>query len=188
MTEESFVQRRAFRLLKSHAETRRPKKRAQQLGIYLDHPTLLGPATELPAEMPPISFQADIKDASLAPLRRDLVALGQRMREAGAALGAEAVSRTLAFVRRCASLPLGLQEARETADILYDADDDVDASVRAMFRPRMAMADFLRLANFFPLSRPRQRRPRRPWKRKLPPGMSDTPVAAKLAALLTDPT
>ena len=138
VTEESFVQRRAFRLLKSHAETRRPKKKAQQLGVYLDHPTLLGPATELPAEMPPISFQADIKDASLAPLRRDLVALGQRMREAGAGLGAEAVSRTLAFVRRCASLPLGLQEARETADILYDADDDADAAVRAMFRPRMS--------------------------------------------------
>jgi hypothetical protein len=187
VTEESFVQRRAFRLLKSHAENRRPKKKAQQLGVFLDHPTLLGPATELPAEMPPISFQADIKDASLAPLRRDLVALGQRMREAGAGLGAEAVSRTLAFVRRCASLPLGLQEARETADILYDADDDADAAVRAMFRPKMAMADLSAFSELFPAFASEARSAAATVEAKVAAWNADTPVAAKLAELLTDP-
>jgi hypothetical protein len=186
LTEESFVQRRAFRLLKSHAETRRPKKKAQQLGIYLDQPTLFGPATQLPTEMPPISFQADIKDASLAPLRRDLVALGQRMRETGASRGAEAVSRTLAFVRRCASLPLGLQEARETADILYDADDDADASVRAMFRPRMAMAELSTFAELFPSFAADATSAVATVEAKVAAWNSDTPVAAKLTALLAD--
>jgi hypothetical protein len=187
VTEESFVQRRVFRLLKSHAGMRRPKQRAQQLGIYLDHPTLLGTAAKVPAEMPPISFQADIQDASLAPLRRDLVALGQRMREAGASIGADAVSRTLAFVRRCASLPLGLQEAREIADILYDGEDEVDASVRAMFRPKMAMADLAAFGELFPAFATEARAAAATVETKVAAWNVDTPVAAKLTELLTDP-
>jgi hypothetical protein len=187
VTEESFVQRRVFRLLKSHAETRRPKKKAQQLGIYLDQPTLFGPAAQLPTEMPPISFQADIKDASLAPLRRDLVALGQRMRQAGASLGAEAVSRTLAFVRRCASLPMGLMETRETADILYDGDEDGDASVRAMFRPKMALADLAAFGELYPAFAREAEIAAATIESKVAAWEGDTPVAAKLAELLSDP-
>jgi len=57
VTEESFIQRRAFRILKGHAETRRPKRKAHQLGLFLDQPTLFGPTTELPTtpttELPP---------------------------------------------------------------------------------------------------------------------------------------
>jgi hypothetical protein len=187
VTEETFVHRRVFRLLKSHAGVRRPTQRAQQLGIYLDHPTLLGPAAEIPSEIPPISFQADIKDASLAPLRRNLVALGQRMREAGAGIGAEAVSRTLAFVRRCASLPLGLEEAREIADILYDGDDGMDASVRAMFRPKMAMADLAAFGELFPAFAMEARAAAATVEAKVAVWNLDTPVAAKLAELLADP-
>jgi hypothetical protein len=187
VTEESFVQRRVFRLLKSHAGMRRPKQRAQQLGIYLDRPSHLGPAPEIPTEMAPISFQADIKDASLAPLRRDLVALGQSMREAGASIGADAVSRTLAFVRRCASLPLGLQEARQTADILYDGDDEVDASVRSMFRPKMAMAGLASFGDLFPAFAAQATAAAEVVEAKVAGWDAETPVAAKLTELLADP-
>jgi hypothetical protein len=188
VTEESFIQRRAFRILKGRAETRRPKRKAHQLGLFLDQPTLFGPTTELPTEMPPITFQADIKDASLTPLRRQLVALGQRMREAGAAHGAEAVSRALAFVRRCASLPMDLREARETAEILYDADDDADASVRAMFLPKMALAELSAFGELFPAFASEAAAAARTVEAKVITWNEDTPVAAKLAELLADPS
>jgi hypothetical protein len=188
VTEESFIQRRAFRILRSHAETRRPKRKAHQLGVYLEQPTLFGPTTVLPTEMPPITFQADIKDASLAPLRRQLVALGQRMREAGAAHGAEAVSRALAFVRRCASLPMGLREARETAEILYDADDDADASVRAMFLPKMALAQLSAFGELFPAFASDAASAATTVEAKVVTWNGDTPVAAKLMELLADPS
>ncbi|MBB4377230.1 hypothetical protein [Bradyrhizobium sp. SBR1B] len=187
VTEESFVQRRAFRLLKGHAETRRPKLKAQQLGLYLEHPTLLGPAPEIPSEIGPITFQADIKDASLAPLRTELVTLGRRMREEGASYAAEAVSRTLAFVRRCASLPLGLTEAREIADVLYDEDEEFDAALRAMFRPKMVLSDLLAACEVHPTFANDIRIAVQKIEAKVSMWEQDTPVAAKLAELLAAP-
>ncbi|MEW6453895.1 MAG: multiubiquitin domain-containing protein [Pseudomonadota bacterium] len=138
LTEDSFTFRRATRVMKTIAATRRPKGRVYETGAYLHHRGLLGPTANLPSEMPPISFQADIKDASLAPLRDRLVVLGRALRE-DANAGASVVSRTLAFLRRAASLPIGLSEARQITDILYDADDEVDSNIQAMFRPKMAL-------------------------------------------------
>jgi hypothetical protein len=183
--EESFVQRRAFRLLKSHAETRRPKAKAQQIGLYIEKPILLGAAPDLPSELGPISFQADIKDASLAPLRKDLVALGRRMRDEGATRAAEAVSHTLTFIRRCASLPLGLAEARSIADIIYDQDEDFDAALRAMFRPKMALADLLIAGELYPAFASDIAQAVRKIEAKVADWERDTPVAAKLAELLS---
>jgi hypothetical protein len=40
---------------------------------------------------------------------------------------------------RSTSLPGGLREAREIADILQDGDDQVDVSVRGLFRSKMAL-------------------------------------------------
>jgi len=184
VAEESFVHRRAFRLLKRHAETRRPKVKAQQLGIYLEHPTLLGAAPNVPTEVPPISFQADIKDASLAPIRKELVVLGRRMRDEGASRAAEAVSRTLAFVRRCASLPLGLTEARDIADIIYDEDEEFDAALRAMFRPKMVLSDLIATGELHPVFANDVRLAVQKIEAKVSGWEQDTPVAAKLVELL----
>ena len=83
-------------------------------------------------------------------MRNDLLALGRRFRLAGQAAAADAVSRALGFVRRSASLPIGLRQAREIADILHDGDDEVDASVRGLFRPKMALGPLAAAADLAP--------------------------------------
>lgn len=187
VTDESFIHRRAYRLLKNHAEMRRPKVKAQQLGLYLESPTLLGAAPDMPTELPPISFQADIKDASLAPLRKELVALGRRMREEGTPRAAESVSRVLAFIRRCASLPLGLTDARNIADILYDEDEEFDSALGAMFRPKMVLSDLIAAGDLHPIFAGDIKVAVQKIESKVSGWENDTPVAAKLAELLAKP-
>lgn len=144
VADDASTFRRATRVMKATAGARHPKSRIVELGVYLDHRGLLGPAAVLQQTMHGIAFQADIKDASLAPLRERLVSLGRTLRE-DASSATKNVSRTLAFLRRAASLPMGLAEARRITDVLYDADDEVDATIRSMFRPRMVLGA-LRLA------------------------------------------
>src|SRR3546814_3801170 len=89
-----------------------------------------------PDEAAPIVFEADIKDASLASVRNDLLALGRKFRTMGQAAAADAVSRALAFVRRSASLPVGLREARDIADILHEGDrsDEHTSEIQSLIR------------------------------------------------------
>jgi hypothetical protein len=47
-----------------------------EVGAYLQEPGLFGPSAALHGELAPIAFEADIKDASLAAVRNDLLALG----------------------------------------------------------------------------------------------------------------
>src|SRR5262245_63579828 len=109
----------------------RPARRMPlESGVYLQEQGLLGASAFLPVDATCIAFEADIKDASLASVRNDLLALGRRYRDGGNALAANAVSRAMGFLRRSASLPVGLREAREIADILHDGDDEVDIAVR----------------------------------------------------------
>ena len=82
-------------------------------------------------------------------LRERLVILGRRLRDGGDARRPRAVSTALTFLRRVGSLPLGLEVARRTANVLFDADDDVDSGVRAMFRPSMALAPLAEIGEFF---------------------------------------
>jgi hypothetical protein len=183
LTEDAFTFRRATRVMKASAAVRRPRGRVYEIGAYLDHRGLLGPAAKLPSEMPAIAFQADIKDASLAPLRDRLVVLGRALRE-DAHAGAAVVSRTLAFLRRSASLPIGLSEAREITDILYDADDEVDSSVRAMFRPKMVLGALLAVAEIAPAYSSEIRSLVEAVGSKVGEWESETPVSLKLASLL----
>lgn len=138
--EDPFALRGAARALRSHAARLKPRRQAPvEVGIYLAEPGFLGGAATLPDEFPEVEFTADIKDASLVGTREKLVSLGRRLRDAGDGSGVRAVSKALSFLRRAASLPLGLEEARKTVDTLFDADDDVDAGIRAMYRPLMAL-------------------------------------------------
>ena len=149
--EDPFALRGASRALRAHAAKLRPRHAPpNETGIYLAEPGFLGRATALPERLPDIAFTADIKDASLVAIREKLVTLGRRLRDGGDGAGARGVSRALAFLRRVASLPLGLEEARRTADTLFDADDDVDAGIRAMFRPRMALGQLAEIGESSP--------------------------------------
>lgn len=149
--EDPFALRGASRALRAHASRLRPRRAAPvEAGIYLAEPGFLSRLANLPDRLSDVAFTADIKDASLVTIREKLVSLGRRMRDSGDSAGARGVSRALAFLRRVASLPLGLDEARRTADTLFDADDEVDAGIRAMFRPRMALSQLAEIGQNSP--------------------------------------
>jgi hypothetical protein len=187
LSEDAFALRKAVRVLRTANAALRPVRRAPlEVGAYLQEPGLFGPASILPVEAAPIAFEADIKDASLAIVRNDLLALGRSFREVRQAAAADAVSRALAFVRRSASLPLGLAEARGIADILHDGDDEVDISVRALFRPKMALGPLAAAANLVPELGDEARRLIGDIEARVAAWDEETPVSAKLARVLQD--
>jgi hypothetical protein len=159
-----------------------------EVGAYLQEPGLLGPSGILPDGAAPIIFDADIKDASLAGLRNDLLSLGRKFREGGHSLAADAVSKALAFLRRSASLPIGLREAREIVDILHDGDDEVDVAVRGLFRPKVALGPLAVAANFIPEFGSEAIRLIAEIERRAASWEEETPVSAKLTAILQDLT
>jgi hypothetical protein len=185
--EDPFAFRGAARALRSHAARLRPRRPApMEVGFYLAEPGLLGRASVLPERLRDVSFTADIKDASLVAIREKLVALGRRLRDGGDGAGARGVSRALAFLRRVASLPLGLEEARLTADTLFDADDEVDAGVRAMFRPRMALGQLAELGESSP-DGAFAREAVTLIESRVAGWAAETPVSAKLVELMARP-
>ena len=187
LSEDAFALRKAVRAIRTTNAGLRPARRAPvEVGAYLQEPSLFGPASVLPGDAAPIAFEADIKDASLATVRNDLLGLGRRFRQVGQAAAADAVSRALAFVRRSASLPIGLGEAREIADILHDGDDEVDISVRALFRPKMALGPLAAAADLAPEFGDEARRLVRDVETRVTAWDEETPVSAKLMQLLQD--
>jgi hypothetical protein len=182
--EDPFALRGASRALRAHAAKLRPRRAPPiEAGIYLAEPGFLGRAGDLPERLPDIAFTADIKDASLVAIREKLVTLGRRLRDGGDGGGARAVSRALAFLRRVASLPLGLEEARRTADTLFDADDEDDAGIRAMFRPRMALGQLAEIGESSPEGA-FAREAVALIESRVEGWGSETPVSAKLANLI----
>jgi hypothetical protein len=189
LCEDAFTLKRATGALRAASGQTKPRRRPpREVGAFLSEPGMLGVPAELPAKLPPITFQADIKDASLAVIRRDLVTLGRRMHEDGDGVGIRGVSEVLSFLRRAASLPIGLDEARSVVDVLYDGDDDVDASVRAMFRPMMALAPLAAAADLSPAFAGEARRLIDVMSAKFDTWAGETPVSAKLTELLADET
>jgi hypothetical protein len=92
----------------------------------------------------PLPATADVKDAGLRPIRERLLGLARRLREAGHAAPAHAVGRTLRVLSAFASLPLGLVEARNTADVLFPGDGHEEVKARTRFFPTsrlQALAD-----------------------------------------------
>lgn len=140
--DDAFTLKSASRVIRSSNVKAKPKRAYPvEIGLYLADQGLLSASQDLPAQLPSVAFHADIKDASLVGLRNELLGLLRKFKESGNLEGAKAAATALSFVRRIACLPLGLFEARNTARILFDADDDVDSRVRAMFLEGMALAD-----------------------------------------------
>lgn len=188
LTEDAFSLRRAVRALRSVGASLRPaRKPPTEIGVYLPEPGLFGPALELAAALPPIHFEADIKDATLAPLRNDLVTLGRNFRQSGVPMAADHVSKALAFLRRSASLPIGLREARDIADILYDGEDEIDIAARSLFRPKMMLGPIAATAELVPEFGEAARRLAAELGTKVDSWEGETPVSAKLARLMGDP-
>ncbi|WP_211098530.1 hypothetical protein [Nitrospirillum viridazoti] len=187
LSDDAFTLRKAVRALRTVNAGLRPLRRAPlEVGAYLQEPGLFGLASVFPVDVAPIAFEADIKDAALATVRNDLLALGRNFRNVGQAVAADAVSRALAFVRRSASLPVGVREAREIADILHDGDDEVDLSVRALFRPNMALGPLAAAADLVPEFGDEARRLIREIKTRVTAWDEETPISAKLASILKD--
>jgi hypothetical protein len=184
LCEDPFAFRGASRALRAHAARLRPRRAPSvETGIYLAEPGFLSRAANLPERLSDVSFTADIKDASLVPIREKLVTLGRRLRDGGDGAGARGVSRALAFLRRVASLPLGLEEARRTADTLFDADDEVDAGIRAMLRPRMALGQLAEVGQSSPEGAS-AREAVQLIESRVEGWGAETPVSAKLANLV----
>lgn len=187
LSEDAFALRKAVRTLRTANAGLRPARRPPlEVGAYMQEPGLFGPASILPGDVAPIAFEADIKDASLATVRNDLLALGRSFRNVGQPIAADAVSRALAFVRRSASLPIGIRDAREIADILHDGDDEVDMSVRALFRPKMALGPLAAAADLVPELGDEARRLIRDVETRVAAWDDETPVSAKLVRVLED--
>lgn len=187
LVEDVFSMRKASKVFRAHNASQVPRRaRAIETGAYLPDPSPFADAADLSAAHPEVAFEADIKDASLAPLREDLVALGRRLREAGHAKAAEGVSQALALLRRSASLPIGLDEARAASDVLYDGTDEVDASARTLFRPKMALAPLAAVAETAPEFGDVAKRLVVAVEAKLATWRDETPVSMKLAAVLQD--
>lgn len=188
LCEDAFTLRRAVRTMRAYSAACRPSRKPPlEIGAYLPEPGIFGPACALATTLKPIAFEADIKDAALAGLRDRLVALGRKLREASQPMAAEGVSSALAFLRRSASLSVGLQEAREVADILHDGDDEVDVAARALFRPKMALAKLAATAELVPEFGEPARRLVAEIEAKVQAWNEETPVSAKLAQVLRDP-
>lgn len=188
LAEDVFSMRRAAKALRAHNAAQNPRRpRAIETGVYLPDPSPFGPVVDLSAAHPTVDFEADIKDATLAPLREDLVSLGRSLRDAGHQKPAEGVSQALALLRRSASLPIGLDEARSISDVLYDGDDEVDATVRSLFRPKMALAPLATIGSTAPEFGEIANRLVLAVEAKLAAWAEETPVSVKLNALMEDP-
>jgi hypothetical protein len=185
VVEDAYALRIASRILRSHNARLSPRRPAPiEIGVYLEQSGTLGPASILPTDLPPVSFEPDIKDAALAPLRQKLLNLGKQLRQHGGPKAAEAASRALRFLRQTASLPIGLSEARQIMDILNAGDDEEDRVARSAFRAKMELAGLYGVADAFPALGREARQVAGEIGDKVDSWAEETPVSAKLTALL----
>ncbi|HVV51144.1 MAG TPA: hypothetical protein VHO06_15860 [Polyangia bacterium] len=137
LCEDGFSFRKAESILRarSHTAEARPQPPIR-CGAPLMRAGLLRDRDEPPLpEYPDITFDADIKDASLAPLRDRLLACLRQLREVSNQRAARALSKGLRGLSRLANLPIGLAEAQQVAAILFPGDDSADIERRSIFYP-----------------------------------------------------
>jgi hypothetical protein len=185
VVEDAFALKVASRILRIHNAALSPRRSPPiDVGIYLPRRGPLGPSVPLPQDLPPVVFEPDIKDAALAPMRTRILSLGTSLREAGGVAAGDAASRALRFLRRTASLPIGIAEARNIADVLYPDENDADRAERSAFRPKMELADLYGVADRYPSLGLDAQRVAAEIEHRVESWSEETPVSAKLATLL----
>jgi hypothetical protein len=185
ITETPGVLRRVSNALKAHAQSIHPNRKfPRELGVYLPEPGYLGPKNAPPENLPVVDFQADIKDASLIPLRKALIELGKDVRSNTGGHFRSGPSRALSFLRRIASLPIGFAEARQIVDMVYDEDDEHGSLIRAMFRPNEELSGLQSLGLLAPHSAHQAERLAVQIEAKVSAWHAETPVSAKLTGIL----
>lgn len=188
LCEDPFTMRAADLVVRKHSEGARSRRRLLKQGaLLLGTGSLEDPGTPSVPELPPIAFVADVKDASLAPLRERFIGLSRRLREAGQGDAAIAVTRGLHALSKFASLPLGLKEARENASVLFDGDGREEVAARSKFFPTFELQPLAEIASAAPeLTVDVSTILDEVWSR-IRSWEQDSPVSLKLAQLLSDP-
>jgi hypothetical protein len=188
LCEDAFTMRGADLVVRKHAGGTRSGRRLLKHGALLLNAGILeAPGKPKIPEMLPVSFVADIKDASLAPLRGRLIGLSRRLREAGQVNAAITVGKGLHVLSTFASLPLGIREAKENASILFEGDGREEVTARSSFFPTAALQPIAEIAGAAPeLAADIHALLEDVWSR-VGSWEQDTPVSLKLAQLLSDP-
>lgn len=126
--------RKAEGMLKAHnVKLGRPAHLRQ--AIYSPKHDPLGPRHAIPEGGVSV-YDADIKDATLTPLRRSVLDIGRRLREATILDGYRTARRALDALHRAASMPLGLAEAEQSAKMLWEEDSDENREVLKTFHSK----------------------------------------------------
>jgi hypothetical protein len=138
-------------------------------------------------ELPPLPCDADVKDASLRPLRERLITLARSLRESGQAAAAVAVGSALRVVSAFASLPLGISEAKSTALVLFDGDGREDVKARSLFYPSSRLQRMADAAAVAPEFAADIRAVLEDLSSHIAQWDGATPVSLKLRSILADP-
>ncbi len=185
LCEDALVMRRAegaFR--KANAEASDLPLRQ---GAFLPNAGILeSPSLPVLPELSDITFEVDVKDATLVPLRERLLQLMRRLRDAGLGMAARAVGTGLRALSTFASLPVGLDEGRSNAEILFAGDgrDEIDA--RSGFFPTSALQPMADAQNEAPAFGEDIRALLVEIRARLDTWKEATPVSLKMAQLMRD--
>jgi hypothetical protein len=130
-------------------------------------------------------IKADFKDAGLASFRGDLLDLAKMYRKIGENDLARLARRALDALQRTASLPVGFEEARRVAKVLYDKDTWEDTNALAVFNPSQDFAMLAAHAQAAGRGVEQAARLRDRAKERLALWAENTPVSTKLWSLLS---
>jgi len=188
LCEDAFVMHGAEAVLRSQAGPIHRPRPMRCGALILRNGILQIPGQDAASLSPlqPLPATADVKDAGLRPIRERLLGLARQLREAGHAASAHVVGRTLRVLSAFASLPLGLVEARNTADVLFPGDGQDEVKARTQFFPTsrlQALADVEASAPEFAAD---LREAFDAVKSRIARWEGATPVSLKLRTLLED--
>jgi hypothetical protein len=188
LCEDAFAMRRADLAVRKHAEEARTGRRRplEQGALLLKAGILEAFGSPAPPELPALRFLADVKDASLVPLRDRMIRLIRRLRDAGHGNAAIAVGRGLHTLSTFASLPVGIAEARNVARILFDGDGREEVQARSSFFPTSALQPMAEIDSAAPEFAAETRELLDEVKSRVCNWEQATPVSLKLAQLLGD--
>jgi hypothetical protein len=145
------------------------------------------PGGSMIPDLSPVTFDADIKDAGLSPVRDRMIKTIRTLREIGHAREATAVGSALRALSGFASLPIGLAEARSIATILFDGDGREEIAIRSSFFSSSALQPMANIDATAPGVGADVRTLLEEIRSRVSRWESDTPVSLKLSQVLVDP-